>query len=182
MAGKAVRYYLPLVVFLVMGAFLAIGLKLDPRHVPSPLVDKPVPDFTLPRLDDASQNFNPGQMKGTAWVLNVWASWCVSCRAEHEVLKDLVARNPVPLVGLNYKDEIADAQTWLRRLGDPYALSIVDADGQVGIDWGVYGVPETFLIDHEGVIRYKHVGPVDTKDVDEKILPLIEELQKLQSS
>jgi cytochrome c biogenesis protein CcmG/thiol:disulfide interchange protein DsbE len=182
MASKAVRYYIPLVVFLVMGIFLAIGLKLDPRHVPSPLVDKPVPDFTLPRLDDVSQNFNPVEMKGTVWVLNVWASWCVSCRAEHEVLKDLVARNPVPLVGLNYKDEIADAQTWLNRLGDPYRLSVVDTEGQVGIDWGVYGVPETFLIDHEGVIRYKHVGPVNANDVNKKLLPLIEELQQLQSS
>ena len=102
MAGKAVRYYVPLIVFLVMGVFLAIGLKLDPRHVPSPLVDKPVPDFTLPRLDDVSKNFNPAEMKGTVWLLNVWASWCVSCRAEHEVLKDLVSRNPIPLVGLNY--------------------------------------------------------------------------------
>ena len=152
------------------------------RHVPSPLVDKPVPDFTLPRLDDVSQNFSPDQMRGRVWVLNVWASWCVSCRAEHEVLKDLAARNPVPLVGLNYKDEIADAQTWLRRLGDPYELSVVDSQGQVGIDWGVYGVPETFLIDHEGIIRYKHVGPVNEDDVDEKLLPLIVELQRSQSS
>ena len=182
MAGKAVRYYVPLIIFLVMGVFLAIGLKLDPRHVPSPLVDKPVPEFTLPRLDDMSQSFHPDQMKGSVWVLNVWASWCVSCRAEHEVLKDLAARNPVAMVGLNYKDEIVDAQTWLRRLGDPYKLSVVDAEGQVGIDWGVYGVPETFLIDHEGIIRYKHIGPVNATDVNKKLLPLIEELQQSQSS
>lgn len=182
MAGKAVRFYIPLIIFLIMGVFLAIGLKLDPRHVPSPLIDKPVPDFTLPRLDDAAQQFNPAQMNGSVWVLNVWASWCVSCRAEHEVLKDLARRNPVPIVGLNYKDEVVDAQTWLQRLGDPYKLSVVDAEGQVGIDWGVYGVPETFVIDHEGIIRYKHVGPVDADDVDRKLLPMIEELQQLHSS
>lgn len=182
MAGKAVRFYVPLIIFLAMGVFLAIGLKLDPRHVPSPLIDKPVPDFSLPRLDDAAQVFNPAELRGTVWVLNVWASWCVSCRAEHDVLKDLVARNPVPVVGLNYKDAVVDARTWLARLGDPYTLSVVDANGQVGIDWGVYGVPETFVIDREGVIRYKHVGPIDSNDVDKTLLPMIEELQQLQSS
>ena len=181
MAGRAVRFYIPLVLFVIMGAFLAVGLKLDPRHVPSPLIDKPVPEFSLPRLDDPEQSFNPADLKGTVWVLNVWASWCVSCRAEHDVLKDMVSRNPVPVVGLNYKDKVLDAQTWLRRLGDPYYLSVVDAQGQVGIDWGVYGVPETFVIDNKGIIRYKHIGPIDFEVVKKTILPIVEELQQSKS-
>lgn len=181
MAGKAVRFYIPLIIFVVMGAFLAIGLKLDPSRVPSPLIDKPVPDFSLPRLHDPDKNFNPAELKGTVWVLNVWASWCVSCRAEHDVLKDMVSRNPVPVVGLNYKDKVADALTWLERLGDPYFVSVVDAQGQVGIDWGVYGVPETFVIDDQGIIRYKHIGPIDLKVVKNTILPIVEELQQSKS-
>jgi cytochrome c biogenesis protein CcmG/thiol:disulfide interchange protein DsbE len=180
-AGRAIRFYIPLVIFVVMGVFLAVGLNLDPRHVPSPLIDKPVPAFSLPRLDDPERSFNPADLEGTVWVLNVWASWCVSCRAEHDVLKDMVTRNPVPVVGLNYKDKVADAQTWLQRLGDPYYLSVVDAQGQVGIDWGVYGVPETFVIDHKGIIRYKHIGPIDFEVVKKTILPIVEELQQSHS-
>ncbi|MDA9982454.1 DsbE family thiol:disulfide interchange protein [Gammaproteobacteria bacterium] len=181
MAGRAVRFYIPLVLFVIMGTFLAVGLKLDPRQVPSPLIDKPVPEFSLPRLDDPERNFNPADLKGTVWVLNVWASWCVSCRAEHDVLKDMVSRNPVPVVGLNYKDKVLDAQTWLQRLGDPYYVSVVDAQGQVGIDWGVYGVPETFVIDNKGIIRYKHIGPIDFDVVKKTILPIVEELQQSKS-
>lgn len=181
MAGKAARYYIPLVLFAVLAGFLAIGLKLDPRHVPSPLIDKPVPDFSLPLLDRPELAFTPDQFKGSVWVLNVWASWCVACREEHEVLKLLVSRNTAPLVGLNYKDEVPAALNWLQRLGDPYALSVVDAAGQVGIDWGVYGVPETFVIDGAGIIRYKHIGPITTEDVDRTLLPLIETLQRAES-
>lgn len=181
MAARAVRFYIPLVIFVVMAAFLALGLKLDPSHVPSPLIDKPVPEFSLPRLHDPDQNFNPADLKGTVWVLNVWASWCVSCRAEHDVLKDMVSRNPVPVVGLNYKDKVADALSWLDRLGDPYHLSVMDAQGQAGIEWGVYGVPETFVIDDKGIIRYKHIGPIDLKVVKNTILPIVEELQQSKS-
>lgn len=181
MAARAVRFYIPLVIFVVMAAFLALGLRLDPSHVPSPLIDKPVPEFSLPRLHDPDQNFNPADLKGTVWVLNVWASWCVSCRAEHDVLKDMVSRNPVPVVGLNYKDKVADALSWLDRLGDPYHLSVMDAQGQAGIEWGVYGVPETFVIDDKGIIRYKHIGPIDLKVVKNTILPIVEELQQSKS-
>lgn len=181
MERKVVRYFTPLVIFIALAVFLALGLKLDPRHVPSPLVGKRVPEFSLPRLSNSGQEFAPVDLQGQVWVLNVWASWCVACREEHDVLKDLVGRNPVIVIGLNYKDTVADAIQWLEQLGNPYELSVVDAEGQVGIDWGVYGVPETFVIDHEGIIRYKHIGPINSKDVDQTILPLIEDLQRSTS-
>ena len=178
---KRLRFFLPLGIFIALAVFLGIGLGLNPREVPSPLINKPVPQFELPRLDDPSSRFQPSELAGEVWVLNVWASWCVSCRAEHDVLKALVARNPAPIVGLNYKDEVADARRWLDRLGDPYALSVVDAEGQVGIDWGVYGVPETFVIDGDGMIRYKHIGPVDMDDIEQKLLPILQQLQSGES-
>ena len=181
MERKVVRYFTPLVIFIALAVFLALGLKLDPRHVPSPLVGKRVPEFSLPRLSNPGQEFAPVDLQGQVWVLNVWASWCVAGREEHDVLKDLVGRNPVIVIGLNYKDTVADAIQWLEQLGNPYELSVVDAEGQVGIDWGVYGVPETFVIDHEGIIRYKHIGPINSKDVDQTILPLIEDLQRSTS-
>lgn len=170
-----------MLIFVVVAIFLAVGLKLDPRRVPSPLIDKPVPDFSLPRLDRPDVMFTPAELKGEVWVLNVWASWCVACRQEHEVITRLALEHKVTVVGLNYKDVPADATSWLRRLGDPYRLSAVDRDGQVGIDWGVYGVPETFVVDGTGVIRYKHIGPVAAVDLDETILPLVAELQRNSS-
>ncbi len=176
MAGKTTRYAIPFALFVLMAALLAVGLKLDPRRVPSPLIDKPVPGFTLPDLHRPETMFSPADYRGKPWVLNVWASWCVACRQEHEVLKKLARHDNVTLVGLNYKDQIPDARQWLTRLGDPYTLSVVDSDGQVGIDWGVYGVPETFVIDAAGVIRYKHIGPLTDADVDEKVLPLLRQL------
>lgn len=172
----AARYIVPLVVFIALVALLAVGLKLDPRRVPSPLIDKPAPQFTLPQLHETDKTFGPAEMRGKIWLLNVWASWCVACRAEHEVLKALSKQDGILLVGLNYKDERSDAQTWLARLGNPYRLSAYDRDGRVGIDYGVYGVPETFLIDGAGRIRYKHIGPVDEQDVEEKLLPMIRQL------
>jgi cytochrome c biogenesis protein CcmG/thiol:disulfide interchange protein DsbE len=175
MAGKT-RFLLPVGVFAIIVVFLGIGLTLDPRKVPSPLVDKPAPGFTLPRLDDPAVTMSPAELQGKVWLLNVWASWCVSCRAEHEVLKQLAARDLVPIIGLNYKDQSDAARQWLRQLGDPYAASVVDAEGRTGIDWGVYGVPETFVIDRRGVIRYKHIGPVSGADLDEKIIPIIRRL------
>jgi cytochrome c biogenesis protein CcmG/thiol:disulfide interchange protein DsbE len=171
-------FLLPLGIFIVLVAFLAIGLNLNPREVPSPLVGKPAPAFTLPQLHQPEATFAPKDLQGKVWLLNVWASWCVSCRQEHPILVDLAKRNIVPIYGLNYKDPREDALRWLKQFGDPYVLSIADVEGRVGIDYGVYGVPETYVIDKAGVIRFKQIGPV-TQDVLEKtILPLIRELQK----
>lgn len=172
------RYLLPLGIFIVLLAFLAVGLKLNPREVPSPLIGKPVPAFRLAQLHSPGQNFGPEDLKGKVWLVNVWASWCVSCRQEHPVLLDLARRNIVPIVGLNHKDESEQAKRWLIQYGgDPYLLSVADMDGRVGIDFGVYGVPETFVIDKQGVIRYKQIGPVTVEALEKKILPLIKELQ-----
>jgi cytochrome c biogenesis protein CcmG/thiol:disulfide interchange protein DsbE len=171
------KYALPLIVFLVIAGFLAIGLRLDPREVPSPFIGKPAPPFTLPQLHEPDATISPANMKGQVWLLNVWASWCVSCRAEHEVVTRLAATGEVPIIGLNYKDERDAALGWLRRLGDPYKASAVDAQGDVGIDWGVYGVPETFVIDQQGVVRHKHIGPITDKSVSETILPLVRKLK-----
>lgn len=172
------RYAIPLVVFVVLVVLLGVGLKLDPREVPSPFIGKPAPQFSLMRLDDPSQFIGPASMKGQVWLLNVWASWCTSCRAEHEVIKQLARDGvAVPIIGLNYKDEPTDAIAWLRNYGNPYLTSAVDREGQVGIDWGVYGVPETFVIDKRGIIRYKQIGPVTGPALQEKILPLLRQLQ-----
>ncbi len=181
MTTKALRFYVPLLIFITLGVFLAAGLKLDPRHVPSPLVDKPVPNFSLPRLHQPNEVFTPDQMNGRVWLLNVWASWCVACRQEHEVIKRLAEIEQIVVIGLNYKDAAADAKRWLEQLGNPYELSAVDDAGQVGIDWGVYGVPETFIIDQYGIIRHKHIGPISTQDVETTILPLIKSLEQASS-
>jgi cytochrome c biogenesis protein CcmG/thiol:disulfide interchange protein DsbE len=172
----------PLLLFVVLAGFLLIGLYRDPRDVPSPLVGKPAPAFVLARLapegaPDAAR-FSPADMKGRVWMLNVWASWCVSCRQEHPVLLDFAKNAVVPLVGLDYKDQRADARRWLQQHGDPYAFSVIDADGRVGIDYGVYGVPETYVIDKAGTIRYKQIGPISAEALQTTILPLIKELQK----
>ena len=171
------RFLIPLAIFLVLVLLLAVGLRLNPREVPSPLIDKPAPAFTLPRLDDPQQHFSRKDMLGKVWMLNVWASWCVSCREEHPVLVGLSKKNIVPIYGLNYKDERKDALAWLGRLGNPYTVSIMDADGRIGIDYGVYGVPETYVIDKQGVIRYKQIGPVTPEVLDAKIIPLVRKLQ-----
>ena len=172
-----VRGLVPLIVFAVMVGFLFVGLKLDPREVPSPLIDKPAPLFSLPRLDDPARAFTPAEMKGRVWLLNVWASWCVSCRQEHPLLVRLSETGEVPIYGLDYKDHPDDAQAWLSRFGNPYTASLIDGDGRVGIDYGVYGVPETYLIDKEGIIRYKHIGPLTPKAIEEILLPKVKELQ-----
>lgn len=171
------RYLIPLAVFLVLVVFLGIGLRLNPREVPSPLVGKPAPAFSLAQLHVPAKKFGVPDMGGKVWLLNVWASWCVSCREEHPVLLDLSRKDVVPLIGLNYKDPHDDALAWLKQFGDPYVLSVVDRDGRVGIDYGVYGVPETFVIDKAGLIQYKHIGPVTPKALEEKILPLVRKLQ-----
>ncbi len=167
------RYLLPLGAFVVLLVFLGIGLRLNPREVPSPFIGKAAPHFALARLDDPRATLAPAQMLGKVWLLNVWASWCVSCQAEHPVLMGLAQRGLVPLVGLNYKDKRADAAAWLGRHGNPFVGSAFDHDGRTGIDYGVYGVPETFLIDKRGVIRFKHVGPVTEQVLNEKLIPTI---------
>lgn len=172
------RFLIPLGVFVVLLVFLAIGLTLNPRDVPSPLKDKPAPAFTLPQLAAADKNFSPADLKGKVWLLNVWASWCVSCRQEHPLLVAFSKEGSLPIVGLNYKDQRADANKWLAALGDPYVFSAVDADGRVGIDYGVYGVPETYVIDKAGVIRMKHTGPITPESLKKQILPLVAELSK----
>ena len=173
---KGLRFIIPLAVFLVLAGFLAVGLKLDPRAVPSPLINKPAPGFKLPRLDDTAQTVSREQLLGRAYVLNVWASWCGPCREEHPHIMALARIKAAPVVGLNYKDQRADALNWLRQFSDPYDVSLSDLDGRVGIDFGVYGVPETFVIDKQGVIRFKHVGPVTPEVVQKQILPLLKDL------
>ena len=171
------RFLVPLAIFVLLVGFLAAGLRLDPREVPSPLIDRPAPPFTLPQLADPKRHLSQKDMLGQVWLLNVWASWCVSCREEHPVLVDLAGAKVVPIYGLNYKDQRDAALAWLKQFGDPYALSIMDMDGRIGIDYGVYGVPETYVIDKQGVIRYKRIGPVDREVLDTKILPLVRKLQ-----
>lgn len=172
------RFLWPLIGFVVLVALLAVGLTLNPREVPSPLVGKPAPGFALPRLGALEQTFSPEEMKGKVWLLNVWASWCVACRQEHPVLMDLAKTKVVPIIGLDYKDAPEDGLKWLARHGDPYQLAVIDRDGRIGIDFGVYGVPETFLIDKAGKIRFKQIGPVTEEALRTHILPLIKELQK----
>ena len=172
-----IRFALPLVVFVLMVGLLGYGLRLDPKKVPSPLIDKPAPEFTLSMLETPSRQLSTKDMSGQVWVLNVWASWCVSCRAEHEVITELANRKLVTVVGLNYKDEPADATRWLEQFGNPYATSVIDRDGRVGIDWGVYGVPETFVIGADGMIKYKHIGPVTHESLEHIILPMLKELK-----
>jgi len=171
------RFLIPLALFVVLAVFLGIGLNRDPREVPSPLVGKPAPAFTLPQLDSDTP-FSPKDMAGKVWLFNVWASWCVSCRQEHPILVDFAKTKLAPLIGLDYKDKNDEARAWLKRFGNPYDFSVVDADGRVGIDYGVYGVPETYVIDKAGVIRFKQIGPVTAEVMQNKIVPLIKELQK----
>ena len=170
------RYLLPLGLFIVLLGFLGVGLRLNPREVPSPLIGKPAPVFSLTQLHAEEKLIAPENMKGRVWLLNVWASWCVSCRQEHPVLLDLARRGVAPVIGLDYKDERAAGIDWLRQNGDPYLLSAFDGDGRIGIEYGVYGVPETFVIDQRGVVRYKHIGPLTPAVIDEKLIPLVKEL------
>ena len=172
------RFAIPIAIFVALVALLGVGLKLDPREVPSPLIGKPAPHFELPQLRETTKTFTERDMRGKVWMLNVWASWCVSCREEHPVLLDLAASGAVPIYGLNYKDKREDGLAWLKGMGDPYQLSIYDFDGRVGIDYGVYAVPETFVIDKAGLIRYKRIGPLTPQIVKEKVLPLLRELER----
>jgi len=175
---KRWRWSIPFAIFVVLVAFLWVGLSRDPSVVPSPLLGKPAPTFRLAQLHKPGEWLQNDDLKGKVWLLNVWASWCVSCRVEHPLLLQLARTNLVPVYGLDYKDKPDQALAWLAQNGDPYTSSIVDPDGRVGIDYGVYGVPETFLIDKAGVIRYKQIGPLTPEALNEKILPLVRELQK----
>ena len=175
---RILRWSLPLGIFVVLLGFLFVGLFRDPREVPSPLIGKPAPQFALAQLHRPELTLATADMRGQVWLLNVWASWCVSCRVEHPLLVDLSKANIVPVIGLAYKDKPADGLAWLQANGDPYRLSIVDFDGRVGIDFGVYGVPETFVIDKAGVIRYKQIGPLTADALKQTILPLVRELQR----
>jgi len=171
-------FLIPLLAFAVLVFFLAKGLTKNPAYVPSPLVGKAAPSFELPQLHDPRERFAPEDLKGRVWLLNVWASWCVSCRAEHPVLIDFARTHPdVPLIGLDYKDQRPDALAWLKQHGNPYVLSVSDTDGRVGIDYGVYGVPETYVIDQAGIIRYKHVGPLTPEVVQTLIDPMLKGLK-----
>jgi len=204
------KYIIPLLLFIIMAVFLAVGLNLKPSEIPSPLINKPAPAFSAPKLQTTvrdggsvaigttawmqeveqrreqlprepmrppQEKLSPGDLKGRVWLFNVWASWCVSCREEHPVLNQLAQQQTVTIIGLNYKDDPAAAKNWLDTLGNPYNISIMDQDGRIGIDWGVYGVPETFVIDKKGLVRYKHTGPVTVDDVQQTFLPLIAQLQ-----
>jgi cytochrome c biogenesis protein CcmG/thiol:disulfide interchange protein DsbE len=192
------RFLIPLGVFFVLLVFLGVGLTLNPRDVPSPLKDKPAPAFTLPRLEQVDKTFSPADMKGKVWLLNVWASWCVSCRQEHPLLVSFSKEGKVPIVGLSYKEVRGDSEidagklspddelnltrrrsnAWLAARGNPYAVVALDLDGRVGIDYGVYGVPETYVIDKTGLIRMKHTGPITPESLKTQILPLVAELSK----
>ena len=171
------KFTLPLIAFVALIALLAVGLGLNPREVPSPLVGKPAPQFQVAQLHNPDQTFSPKDMLGKVWLFNVWASWCVSCREEHPVVVEYTKRpDAIPVIGLNHKDQRDDALRWLTRFGNPYQLSAYDIEGRVGINYGVYGVPETYLIDKAGVIRFKQIGPITPKVLEEKILPLVKEL------
>jgi cytochrome c biogenesis protein CcmG, thiol:disulfide interchange protein DsbE len=172
-----VKHLIPLAIFLVLAVFLGIGLTRDPRKLPSTMIDKPAPQFTLKQVQSPEKSFSPQDMKGQVWMLNVWASWCVACREEHPLLVEIGRSGIVPLVGLDYKDQPQDALKLLAREGNPYTLSALDLEGKAGIDFGVYGVPETFIIDKQGVIRHKVIGPINAESLEKEVLPIIAKLK-----
>jgi len=170
------KFLIPIGLFALLGILLGYGLHLDPRHIPSPLIDKPLPEFRLPTLDNPQKTLGNSDLKGRVVLINVWASWCVACREEHPVLLALSREKKVPLIGLNYKDKRDDALSLLKANGNPYDVNVMDTDGRTGIDWGVYGVPETFLVDKSGIIRYKYIGPITPEAWESTLLPLIQKL------
>jgi cytochrome c biogenesis protein CcmG/thiol:disulfide interchange protein DsbE len=170
------KRWLPLIIFAVLVGFFAKGLFLNPREVPSPFIGKPAPAFSLPLVGNANAAFSPTDMKGKVWLLNVWAPWCVSCRQEHPVLMGLAQSQPVPIVGLNWKDKDREAEQLLAQQGSPYQAVPDDLSGKVGIDYGVTGTPETYVIDKAGIIRMKHIGPISPDVWKEKFEPKLKEL------
>ena len=175
---KALKFLIPLVVFLGVSIFLFKGLSLNPREVPSPLIDKPAPSFSLPLLRESDNALSTDDMRGQVWLLNVFASWCGTCLEEHPIIVDFSERGVIPVLGLNYKDNPVNAKRWLERHGDSYSRVVVDIDGRSGLDYGVYGVPESFLIDGDGIIRYKKIGPLSQADIEADILPLIDKYKR----
>ncbi|EIJ43252.1 periplasmic protein thiol:disulfide oxidoreductase, DsbE subfamily [Beggiatoa alba B18LD] len=171
------RYFVPLGIFIVLSVFLYIGLGLNPRDLGSTLLNKPTPAFSLPQLEKPDQQFTQDEFKGKVSLFNAWASWCVTCKYEHPLLMQLAKNTNIPIYGLNYKDTEAEAKQLLQREGNPYLANAVDANGRVGMDLGLSGTPETFIIDKQGIIRYKHIGAITVEDLEKKILPLIKQLQ-----
>ncbi len=171
------RAWWPLVAFVALAGVLFVGLRLKPSEVPSPFIGKPAPAFSLPQLHQPDKPLTAAELKGQVWLLNVWASWCVSCRDEHPLLVELAQQRTVPIYGLNYKDEAPKAKEWLQQMGDPYTASLMDTQGKVGLDYGVYGVPETFVIDKAGIVRFKHIGPLTREVWTQKLLPLVNQLR-----
>lgn len=168
---------IPLAIFFVLVIFLAIGLTLDPKKVPSPLIGKPITAFELNELG-SDKVFTPAQLQGEVWLLNIWASWCYACQFEHPLLVEMAAENRIKMVGLNYKDSQMDAEKWLQKHKNPYQLIIADPQGKTSIDLGVYGVPETFIIDQQGIIRHKFTGPLTKELISEELYPLLSELNQ----
>lgn len=174
---RILKFLIPLALFVVIAVFLYQGLSRDPREIPSPLIGKAAPDFALPVLSAMDKTWSPAQMKGKVWLLNVWGSWCAACQVEHPLYLELAKSGTVPIVGLAWKDAPDNAKAWLARFGDPFTVTVLDFQGKVAIDYGVYGAPETFLIDKQGVIRFKHVGPLTRELIQGKLQPLIASLQ-----
>jgi len=167
------RYIALVVVFAIMIGILVIGLGKDPRKIPSPLIDKPAPTYELPRVKDPMSTVGSADYDGKLVLVNIWATWCVGCRQEHDYLLELADRNVIPIYGVNWRDQRDSALSWLEQLGDPYVASAYDEDGRVGIDWGVYGAPETFLVSPTGNVVYKYIGPLHEAVWQQEFLPRI---------
>ena len=167
------RYIALVVAFLVLIGILAIGLDRDPSKLPSPLIDKPAPEYELPRVKDPMSTVGSADYSGQLVLVNIWATWCVGCRQEHDFLVQLAGRREIPVYGIDWRDQREEALKWLDRLGDPYVASAYDEDGRVGIDWGVYGAPETFLVSSSGNVLYKHIGPLDEASWQREFVPRI---------
>lgn len=176
------KYIIPLLAFLALAALLGVGLAMNPKELPSALINKAAPEFTLNLLGKDKQTFSPSEYKGKRWILNVWASWCPSCRDEHPLFNQIASNTNIPLVGLNYKDKAEDALQWLSVRGNPYHKIPADINGDIGVDWGVYGAPETFVIDEQGAILYRHAGPINAQTLAAEIAPFFPELQALMAS
>ena len=172
------KRFLPFFIFAGLMVFFAVGLGLNPREIPSPLIGKPAPAFALPDLHEPQRQVSATDMKGQVWMLNVWASWCAACHEEHPLLMKIAQAGELTMVGLHYKDQRDAGMAWLQQYGNPYLHSLHDPQGRAGIDYGVYGVPETFVIDQAGVIRFKHTGPLTPQIIDQRLLPLIRELKR----
>jgi cytochrome c biogenesis protein CcmG/thiol:disulfide interchange protein DsbE len=171
------RHLVPLLAFLALMGLLWLQLGRRPAPLPSALLNRPAPGFTAPQLDPGQTPFSPQALKGQVWLLNVWSSWCASCRAEHPVLLDIHRQHNIPIVGLDYQDAPEKGAYWLQSQGNPYRWTPQDRDGRIGMDWGVYGVPETFVIDRQGRIRLRHAGPMTPEIWQGTVLPLIQSLQ-----